>query len=85
MRPNEEEDTMFAALRGLPDFDIDADRVERLRSRCHRRLQAQHGSYDVPPNDKSAAWLRAAYVVGGAWCAVYVFETIRRAAAVYWV
>jgi hypothetical protein len=83
MRPKDvQEDPVLAALRELRTYDVSAARVERLRSRCHRGLK-QHSSTHVPRGSEAGVWARAVRVLAGAWCALYVFETIRQAAAVY--
>jgi len=76
------EDPVLDALRELRTYDVSPARVERLRSRCHRGLR-QHASRHLPQSDEASVWPRAARVLAGAWSAVYVFETLRRAAAVY--
>lgn len=78
-----QEDPVFGALRELRTYDLSPDRAQRLRSRCHRRLKTQHSSRHVPRGSGAGIWRRAVRVLAGAWCVVYLLETIRRAAAVY--
>lgn len=75
---------MDDALRELRRYDISAARAQRLRERCHRALQAQHGSSPDPRAGTTHRPQRAVRVLVGAWCSVYLFETIRRVVAVYW-
>ena len=84
MRPSDIHDNpVFDALRELRAYDVSADRVKRLRSRCHRGLQLQHQQGNASPSRGTSVWRRGAGVAAAAWCALYLFETIRRAAAVY--
>ena len=84
MRPDDiQEDPVLAALRELRTCDVSAARVKRLRSRCHGGLKTQHSSRHVPRSSGAGAWQRPVRVFAGTWCVLYLFETIRRAAAVY--
>jgi hypothetical protein len=86
MTPNDlQEDPVLATLRELRPHDVRRARAERLRTRCHTGLRA---SPPEPPRQVAQfggthAWPQAVRVVAGAWCLIYVLETIRRAAAVY--
>jgi hypothetical protein len=84
MRPNETgEDPVLAALRELRPCDVSAARARRLRSRCHRGLERQHAVKRAPRSGSADVWRRSVRVFAGAWCVIYLLETIRRAAAVY--
>lgn len=84
MRPNDiQDDPLIAALLELRTYDVSPARAERLRTRWHNRLPTQDSSRHLPGSSDGGAWPRAVRVIVGAWCAVYLFETIRRAAAVY--
>ena len=83
MRPNDVQgDAVFARLRELRPYDVSSARAQRLRSRCHSGLTMQDSSTQVPRSTEAGVW-RAGRVLAGAWCALYLFETLRRAAAVY--
>jgi hypothetical protein len=76
-------DPILATLRELPTYDLRADRAERLRTRCHSGLTMHDSSRQSPQGRETGVWPRAVRVVAGAWCVLYLVETIRRAAAVY--
>jgi hypothetical protein len=73
------DDPVLGALRELRAVDVSADRVKRLRSRCHKGLKMQHPQGRATRN----LWRQGAGVAAAAWCALYLFETIRLVAAVY--
>ena len=77
------EDPLLAALRELPSRDLSPARAERLRARCHSALKAQNVASQAPLSRHGQRWRRGVRLLAGAWCIVYLFETIRRAAAVY--
>ena len=77
------DDPMLDALRGLREYDVSARRAQRLRDRCHTALR-RHTNAPAHPRDAGTSRSRwTAGLLAGAWCCVYVFETIRRIAAVY--
>jgi len=83
MRPNDSPgDAVLATLRELPTCDVRAARARQLRARCHRVLEMRDASSHVPRGGETRAW-RAGGVVAGAWCVLYLFEVLRRAASVY--
>lgn len=75
-------DPVLAAVSGLPPHDVDDIRAHRLRARCRAALRAQHAT--APARTSGTLWRRT---VGPAlvatWCALYLLETVRRAAAIY--
>ena len=82
MRPNEiQGDEVLATLRELRTYDVSSARKQRLRTRCHSGLTMQD-SRQLPRSREAGVW-RAGRVLAGAWCVLYLFETLRRAAAVY--
>lgn len=84
MNPNDvQEDPVLAALRELRTYDVGPVRVQRLRAQCHSALRMQHSPRHSPRNSEAGVWRRAVRVLAGAWCVLYMVETIRRAAAVY--
>jgi hypothetical protein len=84
MRPKDiHGDPVLATLRELPTYDVRADRAERLRTRCHGGLTMHGSATQSPQRSLAGGWPRAVRVVAGAWCVLYLVETIRRAAAVY--
>ena len=82
MRPNSNQDDVVELLRELRLHDVSPSRARRLRARCHDVLKARTSSGHV--SDRTAdVWPRAIRILAGAWCVLYVFETIRFAAAFY--
>ena len=77
------EDPLLVALRELPARDLSPARAARLRARCHSALRAHNVASQVPLSRQGERWRRGVRLFAGAWCIVYLFETIRRAAAVY--
>lgn len=83
MSPNDiQGDPVLAILRELRTYDVSPSRAQRLRIRCHGGLTMQDSSSHLTPSSGAGVW-RAGRVLAGAWCVVYLFETLRRAAAVY--
>lgn len=75
------DDPILQTLRELRRFDVSAVRAQRLRNRCQRSLAGQKAIEPARRDDeRTRLTLR---VLAGVWCGVYLFETIRRAAAVY--
>lgn len=70
----------------LRDYDVSAERAQRLREQCHRLLSPTLGRDTIPAQrvPESHWWSRLLRIAAGTWCCVYLFETIRRAAMVYW-
>jgi hypothetical protein len=75
---------MDEIFRELRQYDVSPARATRLRDRCHRLLQEQRGSSDERRDGTPHRPQRAVRMLVGAWCSVYLFETIRRAVSVYW-
>jgi hypothetical protein len=72
------DDPVLATLRVLGDGDVSTARAERLRTRCHAALAAERRRVEVEV--RGSVWRRRVFpAVAGAWSAVYVFETLRRA------
>jgi hypothetical protein len=75
-----DDDPLLASLAALRTWDVPPRRVTNLRARCHAALRSAAITNDpgVP------RWVRMlAPAATGAWCATYLFETLRRAAVVY--
>ena len=71
---------LFAELALLKIHDVNPQRAERLRRRCHRALRLQE-EVSAPP---ASLWSRTVGpALAAAWCVVYLVEVIRRAAANY--
>ena len=84
MTPNEiQSDPVMAALRELRTFDVSPARARRLRARSLGRLETRDSAGDGIHVARTSPWHHAARLLAGAWCALYLVETIRRAAAVY--
>jgi hypothetical protein len=75
-----EKEALMTALGELRTYDVSAIRADRLRARCHRVLEMR--SAPACPSD-GLSWPPVVRLLAGAWCIVYLFETIRRTAAVY--
>jgi hypothetical protein len=83
MSPNDsQDDRLFAALRELGSCDVSPAYAQDLRSRCHRGLQASDLPTHVPRSNVESVW-RVLGMLAGAWCVLYLLETMRQAAAVY--
>jgi hypothetical protein len=83
MTPNDhQQKNVAAALAGLRLHDVGPARAERLRARCHTALARQAPSRRLAGRGRRGV-PRAVQIVAAAWCFLYVFETLRRAAAVY--
>lgn len=72
----------LAGLDGLRLHDVGETHATRLQARCHARLQAQEAATGAA--GEITLWRKAGPAVAGAWCAIYVFETLRRAVIFYW-
>ena len=79
------DDAVLASLSALGTCDVGRPRAERLRRHCHDALRVAK----TPPLaggaiPEGSAWRRmVGPAIAGAWCAIYLFETIRRAATFY--
>jgi hypothetical protein len=78
-----DDDPVLAAVSELRIQDVDTRRAHRLRLRCRAALAAQ-----MRTPDAAAAGLARWTLVAGpallvAWCAIYVAEIVRLAAAIY--
>jgi hypothetical protein len=77
-------DPVLAALRELRVLDVDDVRAHRLRRRCRAALGPGSPPAIAAAVAEAAFWRRTAGpVLVGAWCAIYLVETLRQAAAVY--
>lgn len=78
------EDPILGALGELCARDVSGARAHSLRMRCHAALRSQTPRRSVRPSRDTRPWKRVVVCgLAGGWCAVYLFETIRRAAAIY--
>jgi hypothetical protein len=78
------EDPILGALGELRARDVSGARAHRLRMRCHAGLRSQEPRRSAPPSRVARPWKRVVVCsLAGGWCAVYLFETIRRAAAIF--
>ena len=82
MTPHDHADPLLDALQGLRDLDVSGARARRLRARCQARLQRQ-AITSAPRSPEPTRSERTVRLLAGAWCCVYLFETIRLAVAVY--
>ena len=76
------DDPALAALRELRQRDVSPARARRLRARCHQELRAR-GAEHKPAADSARLSPSAVRLLAAAWCVVYLWETLRRAAAAY--
>jgi hypothetical protein len=77
-------DPVLAALSQLHGHDVDHLRAHRLRIRCRAALVAERRAADAGATMDGAVWRRVvAPALLGAWCAIYVVEVMRLAAAIY--
>jgi len=77
-------DPVLSALSQLHGYDVDQLRAHRLRVRCSAAFVAERRAADTAATMDGAVWRRIiAPALLGAWCAIYVIEVMRRAAAVY--
>ena len=85
MRPDDvQDDPVLAALHDLGGWDVDTRRAHRLRSRCRAALAAEKRGSAAPAKGDSARWTDfMGPALLAAWCAIYVVEIVRHAAAVY--
>jgi hypothetical protein len=80
-----QEDPVLAALNDMRAWDVDQRRARRLRARCRRALATQNrGATAESAAADSARWTHiAAPALLVVWCAIYVIEIVRYAAAIY--
>lgn len=77
------EDPVLAAISALPAYDVGDIRADRLRRRCRAALAAQHARERAAPRSRRSLWRRAVGpALVGAWCVLYVVETIRFAVVI---
>jgi hypothetical protein len=78
------EDPILGALGELRARDVGGARAHRLRMRCHAALRSQETRGSARPSRHTRPGKRLVMCgLAAGWCAVYLFETIRRAAAIY--
>jgi hypothetical protein len=78
-----QDDPVLAALSQLPTQDVDRRRAHRLQVRCRAALAARKRAADEAATVDSARWRFTGPALLVAWCAIYVIEIVRHAAAVY--
>ena len=77
-------DDILAAVASLRTVDVSQRHARRLRGRCHALLQAEPGPKRPAVMSIGTAFQRIiGPALGAAWCLAYLFEIMRRAAAVY--
>ena len=81
---DDQNDAVLAALSQLRGCDVDQLRAHRLRVRCRAAIVAERRAADATAAVDSGVWRRiVAPALLGAWCAIYVVEVVRRAAAIH--
>lgn len=85
MTPDDaQSDPLFGALGQLRGYDVDEPRAHRLRARCRAAFVAERRAADAAGTMDGTVWSRT---VGpgllAAWCAIYLVEVMRCAAAIY--
>lgn len=85
MTPDDaQSDAVLAALGHLRGYDVDELRAHRLRVRCRATLVAERRAADAAGPMDGTVWSRiVAPGFLGAWCAIYLVEMMRCAAAIY--
>ncbi len=77
-------DPVLAVLGQLRGCDVDELRAHRLRVRCRAAFVAERRAADAPGTMDGTVWSRLiAPGLLGAWCAIYLVEVMRCAAAIY--
>jgi hypothetical protein len=83
-RDDGQNDDILAAVASLRTRDVSPRHARRLRGRCHALLQSEPG-----PKMSAVMLIGTAFqrvigpALGAAWCLAYLFEILRRAAAVF--
>ena len=79
-----ERDELLAAVTSLRAYDVSSRRSDRLRGRCHARLQDRRRPA-ASTGAVSGAIVRRVIgpALGAGWSLVYLLEILRRAAAAY--
>ncbi len=85
MTPDDaQSDAVLAALARLRGYDVDELRAHRLRVRCRAAFVAERRAADAAGTMDGTGWSRlVAPALLGAWCAIYLVEVMRCAAAIY--
>ena len=85
MTPDDaQSDPVLAALGQLRGYDVDELRAHRLRVRCRAAIVAERRAADAAAKVDGTVWSRiVAPGLLGAWCAIYLVEMMRCAAAIY--
>lgn len=82
MNTDSSRDPVLDSLSVLHAVDLSAARADSLRRRCHSALSQQIELR--PVTHTPSVWRRWLAPIGaGAWSAIYVVETIRRALSLY--
>ena len=79
------DDAVLSSFSALRACDVSRARAECLRRECHAALRRPEARPSGSAVIRGGSWRRRMLgpAIAGAWCAVYVFETIRRAMAFY--
>ncbi len=85
MTPDDaQSDPILAVLGQLRGYDVDELRADRLRVRCRAAFVAERRAADAAGPMDGTVWSRmVAPGLLGAWCAIYLVEIMRCAAAIY--
>ena len=77
-------DSVLAALKDLPGWDVDERRAQRLRVHCRAVLAARTRTTAAAAQTDPARWAYATgLVLLASWCGIYVFAIVSRAVAVW--
>ena len=77
-------DDILAAVASLRTGDVSQRHARRLRSLCHALLQTEPGPKRPAVMSIGTGFQRViGPALGAAWCLAYLFEIMRRAAAVF--
>ncbi len=85
MTPDDaQSDPVLAALGQLRGYDVDQLRAHRLKVRYRAAFAAERRAADAAGMMDGTVWSRiVAPGLLGAWCAIYLVEVMRCAAAIY--
>jgi hypothetical protein len=79
-----QDDHVLASVAKLPPRDVSQRHASRLRRRCHAVLQTHTDRAGSAATARGTPFQRViGPALAGAWCLAYLWEIIRRAAAIY--
>ena len=76
-------DSGMSGSETLRTYDVGGLRAARLRQQCHARLHTPDAG-DDDALGANALWRTASPPSAAGWCAMYLFEVVRRTLGFYW-